>query len=121
MTYPWLTLSLLEFEDLFGSSQELIQSPSPLTPPPALNRPIAPSRKRLRMESDRNLPILSSPLISSQSVVSQIFSDNQPLQNLDALNIIRTIEPTDVHLDLPEYLADTEYLTACAALILQVK
>ena len=111
----------MEFEDLFGSSQQLIQSPSPLTPPPTFNRPIAPSRKRIRTESDRNLPILSSPLISSQSVVSQIYLNNQPRQNLDALNIDRTIEPTVVNLDLPEYLADTEYLTACAALILQVK
>ena len=87
----------MEFEDLFGSSQELIQSPSPLTPPPTLNRPAAPSRKRLRIESDRNLPILSSPLISSQSVVSQMFSNNQPSQNLDSMNINRTIEQTEVN------------------------
>ena len=87
----------MEFEDLFGSSQELIQSPSPLTPPPTLNRPTAPSRKRIRIESDRSLPILSSPLISSQSVVSQIYSNNQPHQNLDSMNINRTIEPTEVN------------------------
>ena len=55
---------------------------SPLTPPQTLNRPIAPSRKRLRIESDRNLPILSSPLISSQSVVSQIDSNDQSSRNI---------------------------------------
>ena len=87
----------MEFEDLFGNSQQIIQSPSPLTPPQTLNRPIAPSRKRLRIESDRSLPFLSSPLISSQSVVSQIYSNNQPRQSLDALNINRTIEPTEVN------------------------
>ena len=71
--------------DLIKTSRNLSQ----FTIPSFLIRPTEQPKKRIRKDTYRNIPMLSSPLISSQSVVSQIYLNNQP-PNQDTSEISST-------------------------------